>query len=46
MEKRNTRLNTLLRKQRIDSIRLRTDDDYLPALRTFFRVRERRLALG
>ncbi len=46
MEKRTAKLNTLLRKHRIDSIRLRTDDDYLPALRTFFRVRERRLALG
>lgn len=45
MVKRHTALETLLRKQRIDSIRLRTDDDYLPALRTFFRVRERRLAL-
>lgn len=32
------------RRKRIDSIPLRTDQDYLPALRTFFRNRERRLA--
>jgi len=32
------------RRKRIDSIPLRTDQDYLPALRTFFRNRERRQA--
>jgi uncharacterized protein (DUF58 family) len=33
------------RKKNIDAISLRTDQDYVPALRTFFRTRERRLAL-
>jgi uncharacterized protein (DUF58 family) len=43
MEKRRTQLVKLLRKFRIDSISLQTDEDYLPQLRTFFRQRERRL---
>jgi hypothetical protein len=30
----------------VDTITLRTDADYVPALRNFFRNRERRLALG
>jgi uncharacterized protein (DUF58 family) len=34
-----------LRAKRVDTISLRTDEDYLPALRNFFRTRERRLAL-
>lgn len=33
------------RKKRIDSIPLRTNEDYVPALRNFFRVRERRLQI-
>ncbi len=33
------------RRKRIDTISLRTDRDYVPALRTFFRTRERRLML-
>ena len=33
------------RTKRIDAISLRTDEDYLPALRTFFRTRERRLMI-
>jgi uncharacterized protein (DUF58 family) len=33
-----------LRKKQIDTIPLKTDQDYLPALRNFFRQRERRLA--
>jgi len=33
------------RKKRIDSIPLRTHEDYVPALRTFFRTRERRLQI-
>ncbi len=37
-------LAALLRKFGVDSIALRTTDDYLPALRTFFKTRERRLA--
>jgi uncharacterized protein (DUF58 family) len=35
----------LLRKFRIDTISLRTHEDYLPALRSFFRTRERRLMI-
>ena len=33
------------RRKRIDAISLKTDQDYLPALRTFFRTRERRLQI-
>jgi uncharacterized protein (DUF58 family) len=33
----------VLRQHRIDRIDLRTGDDYLPALRSFFKQRERRL---
>ncbi|HEX8295790.1 MAG TPA: DUF58 domain-containing protein [Chthoniobacteraceae bacterium] len=33
------------RRKRIDTISLRTNDDYLPALRSFFRTRERRLQI-
>ena len=36
-------LANLLRRKRVDSIPLQTNTDYLPALRTFFRTRERRL---
>ena len=43
MDKRRVQLERLLRKFRIDSIALKTDEDYLPPLRTFFRQRERRL---
>jgi len=35
-------LEHLLRRKRIDSIPLVTNEDYIPALRTFFAVRERR----
>jgi len=35
-------LEHLLRRKRIDSIPLVTNEDYLPALRSFFAVRERR----
>src|SRR4051812_23501490 len=38
------RLRDFRRKQ-IDAISLRTDQDYVPALRTFFRDRERRLKI-
>lgn len=37
-------LEQMLRKLQIDSIALRTHEDYLPALRTFFRIREKRMA--
>ena len=33
------------RTKRIDTISLRTDTDYVPALRAFFRTRERRLMI-
>jgi uncharacterized protein (DUF58 family) len=33
------------RRKRIDAISLRTNEDYVPALRTFFRTRERRLQI-
>jgi uncharacterized protein (DUF58 family) len=45
VDKRRTALFDVLRRHRIDSISLRTSQDYLPALRTFFRQRERRLML-
>ncbi len=41
--RRAQRLSTL-RRFRIDNIELRTDEDYLPALRAFFHQRERRIA--
>ena len=44
-ETRRTELNRTLRRSRIDAILLRTDEDYLPALRSFFKQRERRLAV-
>lgn len=42
-EEKQTELKRVLRQNRIDRIDLRTGDDYLPALRTFFKNRERRL---
>ena len=38
-------LNRTLRRNGIDAISLRTGEDYLPALRSFFKQRERRLAV-
>lgn len=38
-------LTRVLRRNHIDSITLRTGEDYLPALRAFFKQRERRLAI-
>ena len=43
-EQRRADINRLLRRNNIDAISLRTGDDYLPALRTFFKQRERRMA--
>jgi len=43
-DKRRADLEKVLVRYGIDSIELQTDSDYIPALRTFFRVRERRLA--
>jgi uncharacterized protein (DUF58 family) len=42
-ERRHSELARMLRQRRIDSIPLRTDKDYLMALRSFFDARERRL---
>jgi uncharacterized protein (DUF58 family) len=42
-EAQQTELLRVLRRNRIDRIDLRTGEDYLPALRTFFKNRERRL---
>jgi uncharacterized protein (DUF58 family) len=41
---RRQELVARLRQARVDHITLQTDQDYLPALRAFFRQRERRLA--
>ncbi len=41
-----TDLPKQFRRLGVDSIALRTDEDYVPALRRFFQQRERRLALG
>lgn len=41
-ERRHAGLARVLRQRRIDSIPLRTDTDYLMALRSFFETRERR----
>src|SRR4051794_28282581 len=38
-------LSRVLRRNNIDSITLRTGEDYLPALRAFFKQREHRLAI-
>jgi uncharacterized protein (DUF58 family) len=43
-DKRRDELMKMLRRHGIDSIELQTDSDYIPALRGFFRTRERRLA--
>jgi uncharacterized protein (DUF58 family) len=42
-EAKQAELKRVLRQNRIDRIDLCTGDDYLPALRTFFKNRERRL---
>lgn len=42
-EGRQAEVTRVLRRNKIDSIDLRTGDDYLPALRAFFKNRERRL---
>ena len=44
-ETRRAELNRTLRRNSIDAISLRTGEDYLPALRSFFKQRERRLAV-
>jgi uncharacterized protein (DUF58 family) len=44
-ETKRTELNRTLRRNNIDAISLRTGENYLPALRSFFKARERRLAV-
>lgn len=44
-EANRAELNRTLRRNSIDAISLRTGEDYLPALRSFFKQRERRLAV-
>ena len=39
-----SRLAELLRRNRVDAITIRTEQDYLPALRAFFQQREKRIA--
>jgi uncharacterized protein (DUF58 family) len=44
MEK-SSELSRTLRRNNIDAITLQTSEDYLPALRSFFRLRERRVRI-
>ena len=44
-EQKQSELTRVLRRNNIDAISLRTGEDYLPALRSFFKQRERRLAV-
>jgi uncharacterized protein (DUF58 family) len=44
-ETQRAELNRTLRHNNIDAISLRTNENYLPALRSFFKQRERRLAV-
>jgi uncharacterized protein (DUF58 family) len=44
-DERETELSRTLRKNNIDAITLQTGRDYLPALRSFFKQRERRLGV-
>jgi uncharacterized protein (DUF58 family) len=44
-EAERAELNRTLRRNHIDAISLRTGENYLPALRSFFKQRERRLAI-
>ncbi|MDB6148213.1 MAG: hypothetical protein JWO45_1877 [Spartobacteria bacterium] len=44
-EQQEAELLRILRRSNIDAIALRTGDDYLPALRSFFKQRTRRLAI-
>jgi uncharacterized protein (DUF58 family) len=45
VEQQETELSRTLRRNNIDRITLRTGEDYLPPLRSFFKQRERRLAI-
>jgi uncharacterized protein (DUF58 family) len=45
IDEKGRELARTLRRNNIDAITLRTSEDYLPALRSFFKLRERRVAL-
>jgi uncharacterized protein (DUF58 family) len=45
VNQQESQLSRMLRRNNIDAISLRTGDDYLPPLRSFFKQRERRLAI-
>jgi uncharacterized protein (DUF58 family) len=45
VERRKAQREREFQRFRVDSIELSTDQDYVPALRAFFRTRERRLAI-
>jgi uncharacterized protein (DUF58 family) len=44
-EREQEELSRTLRRNNIDAVALRTGEDYLPALRAFFKQRERRMAI-
>ena len=44
-ETHRAELNQTLRRNNIDAVSLRTGENYLPALRSFFKQRERRMAI-
>jgi uncharacterized protein (DUF58 family) len=46
VEERRAAREREFRRRRVDSIQLRTDQDYIPALRAFFRNRERRQSIS
>src|SRR6266851_2703752 len=44
-EEQTTQLSRMLRRNNVEEVALRTGEDYLPALRSFFKQRERRLSI-
>ena len=44
-EEQTTQLSRMLRRNNVEQVALRTGEDYLPALRSFFKQRERRLSI-
>jgi uncharacterized protein (DUF58 family) len=45
VQRHDAEISRVLRRNNIDSVTLRTGEDYLPALRAFFKQRERRMAV-
>jgi len=45
VQQRDTELSHTLRRNNVDAITLQTGKDYLPALRSFFKQRERRIGV-